>query len=204
MLTFCNGAALQQITVSQRLAIATNFLSRGVSSANAKVFPSIIRERGGLTRLLPSDDRLCVGDIVKFCHAVSSLSVIWSKRSLHSACKRRTKSFLIHLHTFTFWRVLNISFITIYYIILKTKKIQRFTQSRPQSRKPVIRKYQSPAGNYIFKVNNKITRTRCEICSKLTIKTPERCIWGRSGVFIVNFEHTSHLILEFLLLTLSR
>ena len=31
-----------------------------------------------------------------------------------------------------------------------------------------------PAGNYMFKVNNKSTTTRCEICSKLTIKTPER------------------------------
>ena len=31
-----------------------------------------------------------------------------------------------------------------------------------------------PAGNYMFKVNNRNTRTRCEICSKLTIKTPER------------------------------
>ena len=24
----------------------------------------------------------------------------------------------------------------------------------------------------------------CEICSKLTIKTPERCQWRRSGVFV--------------------
>ena len=31
-----------------------------------------------------------------------------------------------------------------------------------------------PAGNYMFKVNNRNTRARCEICSKLTIKTPER------------------------------
>ena len=31
-----------------------------------------------------------------------------------------------------------------------------------------------PAGNYMFKVNNKNTRTRREICSKLTIKIPER------------------------------
>ena len=31
-----------------------------------------------------------------------------------------------------------------------------------------------PAGNYMFKVNNRDTRTRCEICSKLTIKIPER------------------------------
>ena len=30
------------------------------------------------------------------------------------------------------------------------------------------------AGNCMFKVNNRNTRTRCEICSKLTIKTPER------------------------------
>ena len=51
------------------------------------------------------------------------------------------------------------------------------------------------AGIYLLKVNNRNTRTRCEICSKLTIKTP--------GVFIVNFEHISHLVLVFLLLTLS-
>ena len=31
-----------------------------------------------------------------------------------------------------------------------------------------------PDGIYLFKVNNRNTRTRCEICSKLTIKTPER------------------------------
>ena len=31
-----------------------------------------------------------------------------------------------------------------------------------------------PAGIYLFKVNNRNTRTRCKICSKLTIKTPER------------------------------
>ena len=31
-----------------------------------------------------------------------------------------------------------------------------------------------PVGNYMFKVNNRNTRTSCEICPKLTIKTPER------------------------------
>ena len=31
-----------------------------------------------------------------------------------------------------------------------------------------------PTGNYMFKVNNRNPRTRCEICSKLTIKIPER------------------------------
>ena len=31
-----------------------------------------------------------------------------------------------------------------------------------------------PAGNYMFKVNNKSTRRRCEICLKLITKIPER------------------------------
>ena len=39
--------------------------------------------------------------------------------------------------------------------------------------------------------------------SKLTIKTPERGQWRRSGVFTVNFEYISHLFLEFTLLTLN-
>ena len=85
-----------------------------------------------------------------------------------------------------------------------------------------------PAVNYMFKVNKRNTRTRCEICSKLTMKTPElrqnilkvnnkdtrttllsisltlNILWCHSGVFIVNFEDTSHVVLVFLLLTLSR
>ena len=32
----------------------------------------------------------------------------------------------------------------------------------------------NPTNIYLFKVNNRNTRKRCEICSKLTIKTPER------------------------------
>ena len=55
------------------------------------------------------------------------------------------------------------------------------------------------AGNYMFKVNNRNTRTRCDICSKLTIE-----IRRRSSVFTVNFEYILHLVLVFLLLTLSR
>ena len=34
-----------------------------------------------------------------------------------------------------------------------------------------------PAYIYLLKVNKKNTRKRCEICSKLTIKTPERRQW---------------------------
>ena len=36
------------------------------------------------------------------------------------------------------------------------------------------------------------------------MKTPERRDWRRSGVFIVNFEHIPHLVLVFLLLTVSK
>ena len=74
-----------------------------------------------------------------------------------------------------------------------------------------------PVDIYLLKFNNRCTRTRGEICSKLTIKTPEwrqqrrsgvfivnfEHIWRRSCVFIVNFEHISHLVLVFLLLTLN-
>ena len=41
----------------------------------------------------------------------------------------------------------------------------------------------------MFKANNRNTRKRCEISSKLTIKTSERR--SHSGAFIVNFEHIS-------------
>ena len=64
-------------------------------------------------------------------------------------------------------------------------------------------RYPLPAVIYLLKVNNKNTRTKCEICSKLTIKTPERRHWRRFGVFIVNFEHISHLPQLFPLLTLN-
>ena len=43
----------------------------------------------------------------------------------------------------------------------------------------------------------------CEIYSKLTRKTPESQ-WCRSGVFIVNFEKISHIVLVFPLLTLNK
>ena len=58
-------------------------------------------------------------------------------------------------------------------------------------------------GIYLHKVNNRNNRTRCEVCSKLIIKTPERRHWRRSGVFIVNFEHISYHVRVFLLLTLN-
>ena len=49
-----------------------------------------------------------------------------------------------------------------------------------------------PVGNYMFKFNNRNTRTRYLICSKLTIKTRRQ--WRRSGAFIINSEDISHLV----------
>ena len=54
-----------------------------------------------------------------------------------------------------------------------------------------------PVGIYLLKVNNGNTRTRCEICSKLTLKTLERRQWRQadytpcSSISIVNFEHVN-------------
>ena len=53
--------------------------------------------------------------------------------------------------------------------------------------KPVLKDI-VPANIYLFKVNNR--NTRRHLC--------------RSGVFIVNFEHISHLFLVLLLLTLNK
>ena len=47
-----------------------------------------------------------------------------------------------------------------------------------------------PAGNYMFKVINRNTRLKCEICFKLTIKTLERLNWR----FIVSSKIFLHLI----------
>ena len=61
----------------------------------------------------------------------------------------------------------------------------------------------NPAGIYQLNVNYKNTRRSCEKYSKLTIKAPERRQWRRSNFLTVNFEHISHLVLVFLMLTLN-
>ena len=72
-----------------------------------------------------------------------------------------------------------------------SKKIQKFNLSNDsRSNKYPIENWglekpeliTIPAGNYMFKVNNRNTRTRCEICWKLTIKIPEA-----TGVVLVSF-----------------
>ena len=57
-----------------------------------------------------------------------------------------------------------------------------------------------PVNIYLFKVNNRNTRKRCEICSKLTIKTSD----VGSGAFNVNFLMLTLLFQVFLLLTLNK
>ena len=44
----------------------------------------------------------------------------------------------------------------------------------------------------------------CEICSKLTIKTPERRQWRRSGFFVFNFEQILDIVLELSLLNMNK
>ena len=66
-------------------------------------------------------------------------------------------------------------------------------------------------GIYMFKVGNRNTRTRCEICSKLTIKTKERhhlsfwCLYCQLWTYfilsfsaaIVNFEQVNAVLIPF-------
>ena len=80
-----------------------------------------------------------------------------------------------------------------FFILCKSGRIRNYEQ-----------KFSNTAGIYLLKLNDRNARIRCEICSKLTIKTTERHNRRRSGVFTVNFEHISHLAIVFLLLTLNR
>ena len=61
-----------------------------------------------------------------------------------------------------------------------------------------------PASIYLFKVNYENTIPICEICSKLAIRTSEWYHWQRSGLFFVNFEQISHIVLVFPLVTLNK
>ena len=54
-----------------------------------------------------------------------------------------------------------------------------------------LRYCQTPTGIYLFKVDDENTRAICEICSKLTKKTPK-------------FEQIFHIVLVCSLLTLGR
>ena len=126
---------------------------------------------------------------------IRSYQCYWIKN-----CKRLQKKDSHWLNWF--WNNTNLSFLKRYQsiwlsIFSKPDKSMRLLLLLPGK----IRV--SPAGNYMFKVNNRNTRTRYEICSKLSIKISERHQWRRSGIFIVNFEHISHFVQVFLLLILN-
>ena len=44
------------------------------------------------------------------------------------------------------------------------------------------------ANIYLFKVKNRNTRKRCEVCSKLTVKIPKRRHWRRSGILLLTLD----------------
>ena len=74
---------------------------------------------------------------------------------------------------------------------LCTKFLEAYLGSTFRTR--VLKRLCSFSANiYLFKVNNRNTRKRCEIYSNLTIKTPDLVF------FIVNFAHILHLFLVFL------
>ena len=61
-----------------------------------------------------------------------------------------------------------------------------------------------PANIYLSEINHVNNKSICNICSKLTIKTPEWRHWRRSGIFIVISQNVSHMVLVFPLLTLNK
>ena len=58
------------------------------------------------------------------------------------------------------------------------------------------------AGIYLFKVNNGNIKKRCEICSKLTIKTPNQIQWLWTN--LQDIFKVSEVVLVFSMLTLNR
>ena len=113
-----------------------------------------------------------------------------------------------NMHTFTYQKILLNSFFCLF---LKSSYLQFILKCFPVFSKNCNRILETteingniPANIYLFKVNNRNTKKRCEFYSKLTIKTPERRQWCRSAVYIVNFEHIPHLFLVFLFLILNK
>ena len=62
----------------------------------------------------------------------------------------------------------------------------------------------NPIAIYLFKITNVSTRGMCNIYSQLTTKTPKQFQWHPFRVFVFNFEHISHIVVVFPLLTLNK
>ena len=119
------------------------------------------------------------------------------KLNVHKTFRRRPGRFLNVLRTF------NLRPVSMEVTIRNCFELEETESFQPKFLVKVSL-FGKPANNYLFKFNKKNTRSWCEICSKLTMKTQERHQRCRSGVFIVNFEHISQLFLVFLLLTLKK
>ena len=102
-------------------------------------------------------------------------------------------NFLINIIHFNSWRITKCTLVSFYIIFFKIYfrlvsliwpyfgRTKGYTSSLRFAISPSF-----PENKYVL--NYWSTRIRSEICSKLTIKTPERRQWRRSGDFIVNFE----------------
>ena len=106
------------------------------------------------------------------------MKIIWIR-----TCSQIFKKFSYGEDLLLFWMMLNIAF----------GHLQALGNN-------IYTRNSSPANIYLFKINIRNTKKKCEICSKLTIEAPERL----STVFFVNFRCFLHLFLLFLLLTLNK
>ena len=69
-----------------------------------------------------------------------------------------------------------------YKLLSKQTKVRGCLYERQCSSLPG---FHFPTNICLLKVSNRNTRTRWKVCSKLTLKIPERRHWHRSGIFIV-------------------
>ena len=65
-------------------------------------------------------------------------------------------------------------FSSVFTVALDRYFLEMTAEETTAMNKFIINIITNPVKIYLFKLNNRNTRKRCEICSKLTIKTPER------------------------------
>ena len=107
-------------------------------------------------------------------------STFWPNHSLREKCPN-TELFLVRVFLYSDWIGISLR-IQFEYSKIRTRNNSVFghffTQWLNRSWWWTIEfsvgRWKCPAGNYMFKVKNGNSRTRCKIFLKLTIKTPER------------------------------
>ena len=129
-----------------------------------------------------------------------ALALLWSDwvkmvNSLHlvkspSQCSTQNELWL------TYWSNQTITLVGTWILSINNKTVWRVKNDETRTMSFV---YCSgvfiPAGNYMFKVNNRNTRTRCLICSKLTpCSSVFYCqLWTGKCRLAVKFEHLQHV-----------